>query len=410
MKQINNTGSLRHSELEALYAIGRVAAETVDIDIAMDNIIQLTRKVFIFDNVVLYSFNKEDHLEPVFARAIGRGRSSEADMAWGEKAAKEVINTGRNYVHQGKIIPDGNRLDQHFFLGLPMLVRGINIGALVFIRFGGPEFTLDQINFAEFIATHISQLFEREKLVEMVANLEAERKLNLLQDDFIAMVSHDLNTPLGFIKGYTTTLLRKDTKWDQQTQIEFLTIIDEETDRLSEMIENLLDSSRLQSQTLPMEFKPLYLDELSSIQIERLTFLYPQLTIKLDIKNQLIPVNIDSKRFSQVLDNIMSNAAKYAPNCNILVTVSQNEINATITIKDDGPGIESNHLNHLFERFYRVPEQRAGVRGSGLGLFICDLIIKAHHGKILVDSQIDHGTSFCIQLPISDEKVKVLNG
>ena len=106
------------------------------------------------------------------------------------------------------------------------------LGVLVFGRFGGPPYTQDQVQLAEFIAAQTAQLVENHHLVERVAKLEAERWLRRMQDDFITTISHELRTPIGFIKGYATTLLRDDTKWDDESRREFLTIIDEEADRL----------------------------------------------------------------------------------------------------------------------------------------------------------------------------------
>ncbi len=409
MKQIKFTGSLKHNELEALYEIGRAVAETVEINIALEKIIKLTRAVFIFDNIVLYNINNNGDLEAGFARAIGRGRAYEGDLAWGEMAAKYVIETGDNFVQNSEVDPDKDRLEQQFFLGLPMIVGGKITGSLLFIRFGGPSFTEAQINFSELLATHFSQLYNREKLVSKVAELEAERRLNRLQADFLAMVSHDLNTPLGFIKGYTTTLLRSDTDWDRGTQNEFLTIIDDETDRLSELIENLLDSSRLQSHKFQIKLNNHHLDKIGSSQVERLKFLYPELDINIVIKNHNIPVLVDSKRISQVIDNIINNASKYAPNSKILVTISMIGDEAQISIQDSGPGIEKDHLEKIFKRFYRIPGKRAGVRGSGLGLFICEQIIKSHRGKLLVESEVGRGTNFIIKLPVVKEEVEKRN-
>ena len=107
---------------------------------------------------------------------------------------------------------------------------------------------------------HVAQLFEHDQLVQRVVSLEAERRLDRLQEDFIATVSHELLTPLGFIKGYATTLLRADATWDENTRSEFLTIIDEEADRLRELIENLMNSSRLQAGTLRLTYQPVRLD------------------------------------------------------------------------------------------------------------------------------------------------------
>lgn len=401
-----DTQSLGPNEIEAVYAISRIVAETMDIDEALDRIFKLVRQVLIFDNVVIYFTHPSDELEPVFARAIGRGRSSPSDLSWGDIAAREVIRNEANFIYQSKSSPSTDRLDQHFFLGMPMLVGGKLVGALVFIRFGGPAYEEEQINLAEFITVHVSQLYERQRLVERIANLEAERRLARLQDDFIAMVSHELNTPLGFIKGYTTTLMRQDTDWDQQTQREFLTIIDEEADKLTELIENLLDSSRLQAGILSFDLKPTRLDDLLTKELEYLQTRYKSLNIQLDIKDDHLIADVDRKRLMQVVDNLLSNAAKYAPNSTVKIVLEKEENQVMIKVSDTGPGISPEHLDHLFERFYRIPDNSAGVRGTGLGLFICQNLVNSHNGEISVESEINKGTTFTIQLPASNQQTK----
>lgn len=398
----SSAGSLAPQELEAVYAISKVVAESIDIDDALDQIVKLTRPVFIFDNAVLYLQNEDDSdLEPTFARAIGRGRSSEADIAWGELAAKEVVTTKNIYLHQPDIVdPNEERINQAFFFGLPMVVGGNIIGALIYIRFGGPNYTEDQIRLAEFIVAHISQLFNHQRLVERIANLEAERRLAQLQEDFIAAVSHELNTPLGFIKGYTTTLLREDAEWDEDTRFNFLKIIDEETDRLSELIDDLLDSSRLQSGTMAMDFKPVDLYAMLDEQLNRLQIHYEHLNIEFQCDSENLQISADPTRLGQVIENIVSNADKYASGSALKVIASSKADLVEIIISDNGPGIAKKHLARLFDRFYRVPESSAGVRGTGLGLFICDQIISSHGGKIEVKSILGEGTQFHITLPL----------
>ncbi len=396
------TSSLRPNELEAVYTISKVVAEPLDVDDALDEIIILARDVFIFDNAVLY-LQEDDEVEPVFARALGRGRKTPAEIAWGDVAAKGVFRSSANYLYQSKIDNEAlhNRLDRHFLLGLPMFVDGKVTGALVFVRFGGPAYSEDQINLAEFVAIHVSQLFERQWLFERVANLEAERRLVQLQSDFIAMVSHELKTPLGFIKGYTTTLLRQDTEWDEETRSEFLNIIDEEADRLSELIENLLDSSRLQSGTLPMDFKSVCVDELVLEIMERLQARYSRLDYQLDVGDIRMYALLDTRRVAQVLENLVANVSKYAPGSTVRVSLAMlDEGYAHLVVGDDGPGIPEEHLPHLFKRFYRVPQRSAGVRGTGLGLFICKQIMQAHGGEIIVKSKLDIGTSFYLTFPL----------
>jgi len=411
MPQRSITGSLRPQELEAIYAISKVVAEPISTESALVEIIKLARPVFIFDNVALYVLNKQsEELEPAFARAIGRGRSSAADLAWGEAAANQAFTSGRNYIREAEISPYTDRLDQRFYLGLPMIVGGETLGALVFIRFGGPTYTEDQINLAEFIATHVSQLLAHQALVDRVANLEAERRLTKMQDDFIAAISHELNTPLGFIKGYTTTLLREDTEWDEQTRRDFLNIIDDETDRLSELIESLLDSSRLQSGSMRMNFETLPVAEVAETLLERVRTRYENMDIRAKTELTDVKVSVDKQRLAQVLDNLISNAAKYAPRSPVFVGFYASQQKFIIAVRDKGPGIPEEYLEQIFNRFYRVPQRSAGVRGSGLGLFICDQIIKAHQGKIVAESTLGEGATFQITLPVITEQQAASNG
>lgn len=403
-EEIRVPRGLRPQELEAVYAITRAIAQSVSVDSALDQIVKLTRPVFIFDNMILYMEDESGQLSPAYARLIGRGRSAEADLAWGYAVAQETFRADRTSLFQEKLTGwEMDRLNWRDFLGLPLRTSNQKVGALVFGRFGGPLYTPDQIRLAEFIAAHISQLLEHQKLVEQVANLQAERRLRKLQEDFIANISHELRTPLGFIKGYATTLLRDDATWNKDVRREFLSYIDEETDRLSELIDDLLDSSRLQAGTMKMDMHPLSLDQfLQDIALRALSR-YPGLEIQIQVMPEMI-VNADPQRMAQVFDNMISNAIKYAPGSPILINVEHLDDRVHVSLEDRGPGIAVEHLPHLFERFYRVQSSQLTGHGTGLGLYICREIIQAHQGEITVESELNKGTTFHIYLPIfSDE-------
>jgi signal transduction histidine kinase len=373
------------------------------VDTALDEIIRISRPVFIFDSMVLYLPRDSDVLEPTYARVVGRGQSAEADLAWGESLANEVFQKAQTLMRQERLEGwQNNRFSLRYFLGLPLSMADRVMGALVFGRFGGPPYTADQIYLAEFIAAHVAQLLGHQQLVERIASLEAERRLERLQQDFIATISHELNTPLGFIKGYATTLLRDDITWDEVTRREFLTIIDEEADRLRELIDNLLDSSRLQSGTLHMHFQPVRLDSLLRDISLRAHSRNDSLQIGLDIKQSNIRCQADPTRIAQVMENLLSNAAKYAPGSLVNITLEVLSENVHIAVVDHGPGIAPEHIDHIFKRFYRVPEQAASVRGTGLGLYICRQIIRAHGGQITVESRLGEGTTFHIYLPCGE--------
>lgn len=398
--------TLRPEELDAVYAISRAVAHSIDLDSTLDEIIHLARPVFIFDNMVLYLQRGGEGLDPAYARAIGRGRSQEADLAWGETTANEALRTKQVAILVEKMEDfEKDRTRLRYSLGLPLSWGAADaMGALVFIRFGGPTFKPDQIRMAEFIAVHVAQLLGHTNLVQRVASLEAERRLNQLQEDFIATVSHELLTPLGFIKGYATTLLRDDISWDDNTRREFLTIIDDEADRLRELIENLMDSSRLQAGTLRMSFQPIRLDTFLKDIALRAGSRNEDIQIYLDLKINGLQIQADPTRLAQVFDNLISNAIKYAPGAQVKITLSQADDQAYITVGDNGPGIAPEYLQHLFNRFYRVPSDNVSVRGTGLGLYICRRIIQAHKGEISVESTLGKGTTFHIRLPIEQKE------
>jgi signal transduction histidine kinase len=397
--EINESVVLRPEDLRAVYAIGLAIAQTENIDSALDLIVQHTRHMLIFDNMVLYLPKDHNGLDPSYARVIGRGKCAEGNIEWGEAIATQTYQSKQTSLRQEKL--DGwenNRLYWRDFLGLPIKAGEDVLGVLVFGRFGGPPYAPDQIRLAEFIAAQTAQLIENHQLVERVAKLEAERWLRKMQDEFITTISHELRTPIGFIKGYATTLLRDDTKWDDGSRREFLTIIDEEADRLHELIEDLLDSARLKAGTMFMQLQPVRIDMILREIVVRSTSRYSSLAVQLNVDHG-ISVMADPTRITQVFDNLLSNAVKYAPGSPVIITVKNTKEICTITVEDQGPGIAENHLPHLFERFYRVPETSVSTHGTGLGLFICQQIIHEHGGDISVSSEVSKGTVFNIDLP-----------
>jgi len=396
-------GPLTHgTELNAVYAIARIVAETYDTEAGLDAVFRLSRTIFIFDVVSLFLQNEETgEFEPAYALALGRGRSREADLVWGEPAATEAYRSGQTILRQEDAGPSvEGRERRRDYLGLPMMVHGRCVGGLVFGRFGGPSYPPEHIRLAEFVAWHVGQLLENRRMARRIASLEAQRELARMQDEFISTISHELRTPLGMIKGYVTTLMREDAKWDPETRLEFLEIVDEEADRLRELIDNLLDSSRLETGTLGMTLEPTKLSTLIRDSVSRTQAVYPEMEVEIEIGDDIPMLQADPTRIAQVMDNLLSNANKYAPGSQIAVASDSRDNVVEIGIQDDGPGIPPEHVPHLFERFYRVPEQTANVRGTGLGLYICRKIIEAHSGEIGVESQEGSGTRIFFTLPI----------
>ena len=404
---MTRTPSTQEMSPEHLNAISKVIGQASEWKPALDKIINLIRAVFIFDNLAVYLADpNQENLEAMYARAMGRGRSREAEAGWGENIANLTITTRKPILIEPNPNEEEDRLKRPYLLAIPLLVNKRYLGAIVFIRFGGPCFSQENIELSEFIAQQIALLVERQDMQKAYKMLEEQRKVARLQEDFISTISHELRSPLGFIKGYITTLLRSDATWDQNTQQEFLQIIDQETDHLMELIENLLDSSRLQSGQLHMQFEFVRLDILLKNVISRCCLHDPTLVVSTDFDANLVPIQGDSHRLAQVFENLLSNAAKYAPGSEVMITVKQEENHAHIAISDKGPGIAEQYIPSLFTRFFRVPNHSPSVHGTGLGLFICKQILQAHQGEISATSVLGQGTTFHILLPTNPEALE----
>ncbi|MDP1545046.1 MAG: HAMP domain-containing sensor histidine kinase [Anaerolineales bacterium] len=366
---------------------------------ALDVLFLSMRNSFVFDNVAVYLEELQSRgLDVIYARAKGRGKTAEADAAWGEGMANEVISSGRMVLKgPGRGGRGSDRMKQTHLIGFPLLIGSRIRGALLFVRFGGPDYSNLHVHIAALQAFWTAALIERKELQEARAELDSVQRQMRLQDDFVSTISHELRTPLGFIKGYSTSLLRQDTTWDNATQREFLNIIDEEADRLTKLIEDMLESARLQSRTLQFKFSPIRLDSLLRDVATRVHTHHPRLMIDFHLET-LPPVSGDGVRLSQVFENLFSNAIKYAPDAPITISTHAFDKKVQISFADKGEGIPEDYLPFLFERFYRVPGERT-VTGTGLGLYICKQIVMAHHGKIWVESVLDKGTTFFIELP-----------
>jgi signal transduction histidine kinase len=369
-----------------------------DWKIALDKLLVALRAEFVFDNAAIYMVDHTtSNLEIAHARAVGRGKAAEADAAWGESLANQVLAKKCTLV-QEPLENTSDRISQAYLLGLPLYNGSEAFGVMVFVRFGGPVFEEAHITLATVVGGLVATLLFRKLHEKTRDQLSVLQQKVQLQDDFVATISHELRTPLGFIKGYSTTLLRSDTTWDEDTKQEFLTIIDEEADRLAELIDNILESAKLQSRSVQLNVQPIRLDALIRDVTLRVRTRQKNLEVELQLE-PVPPILADNVRITQVFDNLFSNAIKYASGAKISVAVKEQNGSLLVAFSDRGPGIPKAYLPYIFERFYRVPGERSS-KGSGLGLYICNQIIMAHHGKIWVESELKKGTTFYIQLPI----------
>jgi signal transduction histidine kinase len=238
-----------------------------------------------------------------------------------------------------------------------------------------------------------------------------EKELDQMKDQLLSTVSHELRTPLAAIKGFTTTLLREDVRWDEATQRDFLKIIEEETDRLGELIDNLLDMSKIEAGVLRVDKEPTQLRNLVRESIDRARRRSETHWFVVDLPAELPRVWADARRIRQVLNNLLENAIKYSPGGGqITVTAEVEDDHATISVSDSGQGIPREFLDKIFQRFFQI--DAANTRktgGSGLGLSISKGIIEAHGGVIWAESNPGKGSVFRLTLPLVKENEPDVN-
>jgi signal transduction histidine kinase len=367
----------------------------------LEELFLVSRDDFIFDNLVIYQTEFESNsLEVLFAKSTGRGKSAEADASWGENLANRVLHENRMISEEPDEKDYRDRLSQPYLLGLPINTEDKLPGVLIFIRFGGPSFNEEDCRYAQWTANLTTSIVRKKLLDEFMSKIVDIQSVTKLQADFISTISHELRSPLGFIKGYTTTLLRTDTNWDRETQKDFLEIIERETNNLTDLIEDLLDSSRLQSGQMKFDFHLVRLDSLIRDEVNRVHLTNPEQKIELDFDSDIPAIEGDPRKLAQVFDNLLSNALKYAPDVLLQIKLRKEKEHLTIEFKDCGQGIPEIYQSRIFTRFFRVPEQSMKAHGTGLGLFICKQIIENHEGTISVSSS-PSGTNFKISLPFT---------
>jgi PAS domain S-box-containing protein len=233
-------------------------------------------------------------------------------------------------------------------------------------------------------------------------DVTGDRELDELKSNLIATVSHELRTPLAAIKGYATTLLAEDVAWDEVSQREFLTIISNETDRLSRLVTDLLDLSRIEAGSLQMSRTPTDLSELVT-RAGRLVLGEDYQRLERKIPSDLPTLWIDRQRIEVVLRNLIENAAKYSPPAApIVVSAKIVEEQLLVTVSDQGPGIPPAHRDRIFDSFYRVDGRLSrAVPGAGLGLAICKGFVHAHGGQIWLEAA-PIGTAVTFSLPFGE--------
>ena len=247
--------------------------------------------------------------------------------------------------------------------------------------------------------------------MDVTAHKHLEKKmveyeeLDRLKTNLLSTVSHELRTPLAIIKGYSTMLLDYDCRLQEDEKHQHLRSIDRATDRLTELVDHLLDMSRMDAGLMKLDRAPTSISKVIREAVAEARLTAPGSRIVSRVRDRLPRINIDARRIRQVVDNLIDNAVKYSGDESSVVMEAQRvDRELRISVADQGIGIPAEDIDKVFNRMYRA-EQRLtyGSGGLGLGLSVCKGMVEAHGGKIWVESQVGEGSTFYFTLPLTNE-------
>lgn len=290
-----------------------------------------------------------------------------------------------------------NNCQIKFLLCVPMVIRGgTRIGCLLFLSNVAHPFSSRSLSIFRKIAKTLGPFVYKAETLRQ----SQEKKYSSL----VCTLSHELRTPLTCIKGYATTLLDHNGQWKREDSYDFLKIINAEADTMKKLIDDLIDSSMIESGLLSVKKEPVLLSRIVIKAVDDARMRTAKHKFVVSIPKDLPIIEADPVRTRQVLDNLLDNALKYSPEGGLIViqcSIGNGEV--TISVADEGVGIAPEHLNRLFEKFYRV---KSDLAGTGLGLPVACEIVEKQGGRIWARSTPGKGSTFYFTLPFDGTSLK----
>jgi signal transduction histidine kinase len=427
-------------QLTTLYETGLAFTSILDQEKLINHSLELIIRILPFDRASLSFYDPvrkvahDAHLVGVLPEVAAYARSLEVPIQDPDLLESQVLHHGIPVLINdiGTAIRRLHPLNQELarktqvkaFIAVPLKVKNTIIGSLTVDRMEtGPLTKGDQdvlVTLANQLAIAIDNAHAYEQIEGLNASLEdkilartmelrqANEKLqevDRMKSRFLSHVSHDFRTPLAAVKSLTENLLDQLPGPLQDRQIMYLSRIKANTDRLTQMINDVLDLSRLQEGNMHLHSRPVSLLPLIHEIVDQLNILLQQKSGRIEIKSpDSNPVVWgDSDRISQIIANLLDNAIKYTPEGGIIrIHVQHGNIHTVeLSIKDSGPGIPEKEIPKLFDPFFQVaPGSSIGRRGLGLGLAIVKYLVELHKGQIDVQSAVGMGTEFRMRLPV----------
>jgi PAS domain S-box-containing protein len=400
----------RYAEnLEVINEVGKIISESLDIDEILQQVTDATTKLTGAEFGAFFYNNEDADGESYMLYALS-GAPREAFEKFGMPRNTAVFHTtfsgkgivrvdditkdpryGKNPPHYG--MPTGH-LPVVSYLAIPVISKnGIVIGGLFYGHSQPARFTEEHENVIKGIAIQAAIALDNAKLYEEI------NKLNAKKDEFIGLASHELKTPITSLSGYLQIVDKGLDTADRNKGFISKALL--QTNKLATLISDLLDVSKIETGTLPLSYSSFNLFQLVQEAIELIQYSTKSHQIVLESDADNLTISADRQRMEQVIINLLSNAIKYSPNANMVkVSVSKSEDKAIVAIQDFGMGINKQHQERIFSRFYRVEELAAHISGLGIGLYISNEIIIRHNGRLWVESEPEKGSTFTFEIPL----------
>ena len=422
-QQAESHGTRQDPRLSVLFAIAGVFATQQNLDTMLQrSLTSLVETLEVVEAGILLLYDPEDNgLAVRAAHGYDLGRLREVRLAVGEATCGKTFQTGRPQfyptpralaVSRRSLTPEhaaafrealtSDRWPQSAVC-VPFFAGEREQGVLMLENLQRPHsFVQSDLPFLQAVMDLVALAVENAHLRVQLEETKALDQANRLKGELLSVLAHEMRTPLTSIKGYTTALLMEEASFDTDNQRQFLEIIDEECDTLESLVHDLLESSVIDAGLLRLERQPVILTRLSEETIDEIAHRTRDHRFMTDFPDGFPIVDADPDRIQQVLRNLLDNAVKYSPDGGLIVTrgeVAGSE--AIVSVSDQGVGISPEHLNRLFDKFFRVDSGLGRhVVGSGLGLPISRTFIEAHGGRIWAESKVGQGSTFYFTLPL----------
>jgi K+-sensing histidine kinase KdpD len=399
----------RADQLESVNRVARALSSTLDEEKAFPRFLREVQSVFHYDRLAIVlvegdevevmanAGRAEGELFPPGTRRPLRGSIVESVLA-GETVLRGDMDTNPLYPEERDLAAAGLKSR----VVAPLNAGGRILGMVSVSREQAEAFTRDEVDLVTLLGRQIGYAVQNIRTYAAERSAAEElRRLSALRADFVSLVSHELRAPMASIIGCATTLRERWRELQPDQRESFLALISDETKRLSTLIGDVLDTSRIEAGTFTYVFSDVDLAELVRETAAMVELGHDEVSVRTRVERKLPVVQGDRERLRQLLVNLLTNAAKYTvAGDEIEVKAGSSNGLVTVTVRDHGPGIPAEQHSLVFEKFGRLNHGGKSKPGAGLGLFIARSIAEAHGGSLELSSERGMGATFTLRLPI----------